>query len=87
MKLQTAGRIDPQVLACSRVVVVPNRRGFAGSGGDYTGHGCDVEANGFAQAQDVAATIAYMSQQAYVDKTHIVVAGTSHGGCARPGST
>ncbi|WP_250438844.1 CocE/NonD family hydrolase [Caballeronia sp. AZ1_KS37] len=62
------------------VVVVPNRRGFAGSGGDYTGHGCDVEANGFAQAQDVAATIAYMSQQAYVDKTHIVVAGTSHGG-------
>jgi len=62
------------------VVVVPNRRGFAGSGGDYAGHGCDVEANGFAQAQDVAATVAYMSEQAYVDKTHIVVAGTSHGG-------
>jgi dienelactone hydrolase len=62
------------------VVVVPNRRGFAGSGGQYAGHGCDVEANGFAQAQDVAATVDYMSQQAYVDKTHIVVAGTSHGG-------
>ena len=62
------------------VVVVPNRRGFAGSGGEYAGHGCDVEANGFAQAQDVAATVAYMSQQSYVDKTHIVVAGTSHGG-------
>jgi len=62
------------------VVVVPNRRGFAGSGGDYTGHGCNVEANGFGQARDVAATVAYMSQQPYVDKTHIVVAGTSHGG-------
>lgn len=62
------------------VVVVPNRRGFAGSGGNYAGHGCDVEANGFAQAEDVAATVAYMSAQSYVDKTHIVVAGTSHGG-------
>ncbi|KAK49436.1 prolyl oligopeptidase family serine peptidase [Caballeronia sp. LZ029] len=62
------------------VVVVPNRRGFAGSGGEYAGHGCDVEANGFAQAQDVAATVAYMSEQSYIDKTHIVVAGTSHGG-------
>jgi dienelactone hydrolase len=62
------------------VVVVPNRRGFAGSGGQYAGHGCNVEANGFAQAQDVAATVDYMSAQSYVDKTHIVVAGTSHGG-------
>jgi dienelactone hydrolase len=62
------------------VVVVPNRRGFAGSGGEYAGHGCNVEANGMAQARDVAATVAYMSAQPYVDKTHIVVAGTSHGG-------
>jgi dienelactone hydrolase len=62
------------------VVVVPNRRGFAGSGGQYAGRGCDVEANGFAQAQDVTATVEYMSTQSYVDKTHIVVAGTSHGG-------
>jgi dienelactone hydrolase len=62
------------------VVVVPNRRGFAGSGGDYAGSGCNVEANGYAQARDVTATVAYMSEQPYVDKTHIVVAGTSHGG-------
>src|SRR6201995_2820881 len=62
------------------VVVVPTRRGFAGSGGEYAGHGCDVEANGFAQADDVAATVEYMSAQSYVDKTHVVVAGTSHGG-------
>jgi dienelactone hydrolase len=64
------------------VVVVPNRRGFADSGGEYGGNGCNVEANGYAQADDVAAAIAYMSEQSYVDKTHIVVAGTSHGGLA-----
>ncbi len=62
------------------VVVVPNRRGFAGSGGQYAGHGCNVEANGYAQAKDVAATVDYMSAQSYIDKMHIVVAGTSHGG-------
>ncbi|MDR5749327.1 MULTISPECIES: alpha/beta fold hydrolase [unclassified Caballeronia] len=62
------------------VVVVPNRRGFAESDGNYAGSGCNVEANGYAQARDVAATVAYMSQQPYVDKTHIVVGGTSHGG-------
>jgi dienelactone hydrolase len=62
------------------VVVVPNRRGFAGSGGEYAGHGCDVEANGFAQADDVAAAVAWTREQSYVDKTHIVVGGASHGG-------
>jgi dienelactone hydrolase len=64
------------------VVVVPNRRGFADSGGEYAGNGCNVEANGYAQADDVAAAVAYMSEQSYVDKTRIVVAGTSHGGLA-----
>lgn len=62
------------------VVVAPNREGFAGSGGAYRQEGCDVEKNGMAQAQDVRATIAYMSNKGYVDATHIVVAGTSHGG-------
>jgi dienelactone hydrolase len=62
------------------IVVVPNRRGFAGSSGEYAGDGCNVEANGFSQARDVAATIAYMDQQPFVDKDHVVVAGSSHGG-------
>jgi dienelactone hydrolase len=62
------------------VVVVPNRRGFAGSEGEYAGNGCNVEANGFAQAGDVAATVTFMSKQAYVDAKHVVVAGASHGG-------
>jgi dienelactone hydrolase len=62
------------------VVVVPNRRGFAESGGEYTGNGCNVEANGFTQASDVAATVAYMDKQPFVDSKHVVVAGASHGG-------
>ena len=62
------------------VVVAPNREGFAESGGTYRQEGCDVEKNGTAQADDVKATIAYMSNQSYVDASHIVVAGTSHGG-------
>jgi len=62
------------------VVVAPNREGFAQSGGTYHQEGCDVEKNGAAQAEDVAATIAYMSKASYVDASRIVVAGTSHGG-------
>ncbi|KLU22874.1 DeoR faimly transcriptional regulator [Caballeronia mineralivorans PML1(12)] len=62
------------------VVVVPNRRGFAESGGEYAGNGCNVEANGFSQARDVAATVAYMEKQPFVDTKHVVVAGASHGG-------
>ncbi|WP_258002334.1 dienelactone hydrolase family protein [Burkholderia sp. WAC0059] len=64
------------------VVVAPNRRGFAQSGGRYEQDGCDVERNGIGQASDVATTIDYMSKQPYVDAQHIVVAGTSHGGLA-----
>lgn len=62
------------------VVVAPNRRGFAQSGGRYTERSCEVEANGLAQAQDVAATIDFMARQPYVDAAHIVVAGVSYGG-------
>jgi dienelactone hydrolase len=64
------------------VVVAPNRRGFAGSGGTYEQDGCDVASNGLGQASDVATTVDYMSKQPYVDANHIVVAGTSHGGLA-----
>lgn len=62
------------------VVVAPNREGFAESDGNYRQEGCDVAKNGIAQADDVKATIAYMSDKTYVDASHIVVAGTSHGG-------
>jgi dienelactone hydrolase len=62
------------------VVVAPNREGFANSGGQYRQQGCNVEQNGMAQAEDVAATVAFMSKMSYVDASHIVVAGASHGG-------
>ncbi len=64
------------------VVVAPNRRGFAESGGTYEQDGCDVAKNGMGQAADVAATVDYMVKQPYVDAHHIAIAGTSHGGLA-----
>lgn len=61
-------------------VVVPMRQGFASSSGSYQGAGCNVESNGRMQAEDVAATIAHFSRQAWVDPGRIVVIGQSHGG-------
>ena len=63
-------------------VISPNRQGFAGSGGAYRQEGCNVTKNGIAQADDIGATVRYMSHQSYVDASRIVVAGTSHGGLA-----
>jgi dienelactone hydrolase len=86
-------RGDPRLQARSRplpfarefvrrgyVVVAPNRRGFAQSGGTYAEHGCDVADNGLTQAQDVATAIDFIAKQPYVDASRIVVAGASHGG-------
>lgn len=63
-------------------VLVPMRSGFAGSTGRYAEHGCDMAANGQAQAADVADVIAYARQQRWVDGERIVVAGQSYGGLA-----
>jgi dienelactone hydrolase len=84
---RTQSRSEPLALAREfvrrgYVVVAPNRQGFAQSGGNYRQYGCDVERNGLGQADDVAATVAYMSKQPYVDAQHIVVVGNSHGGLA-----
>ena len=84
---RTQERSDPRPFAREfvrrgYVVVAPNRQGFGHSDGTYQQDGCDVERNGVGQAGDVAATIDFMSKQPYVDATHIVVAGTSHGGLA-----
>ncbi|WP_229011257.1 dienelactone hydrolase family protein [Paraburkholderia gardini] len=84
---RTQERSDPLPLAREfvrrgYVVVAPNRRGFAESGGTYEQDGCDIARNGLGQAADVAATINFMSRMPYVDATHIVVSGTSHGGLA-----
>ena len=63
-------------------VMVPMRQGFANSTGRYRDHGCDMTANGYAQADDIAATLAYARQQPWVDVDRIVVAGQSYGGLA-----
>ncbi|SFC19331.1 dienelactone hydrolase family protein [Massilia yuzhufengensis] len=63
-------------------VMVPMRQGFANSTGHYREYGCNMTANGYAQAEDIAATLAYARQQKWVDTDRIVVAGQSYGGLA-----
>jgi dienelactone hydrolase len=63
-------------------VMVPMRQGFASSTGRYRDYGCDMTANGYAQAEDIASTVAYARQQKWVDRERIVVAGQSYGGLA-----
>jgi dienelactone hydrolase len=63
-------------------VLVPMRQGFANSTGSYRHHGCDMTANGYAQAEDIRDTLAYAREQKWVDTNHIVIAGQSYGGLA-----
>ncbi|WP_229448031.1 dienelactone hydrolase family protein [Massilia sp. CF038] len=63
-------------------VLVPMRQGFANSSGSYANHGCNMTANGQAQADDVLSTIAFARQQKWIDSDRIVVAGQSYGGLA-----
>ncbi len=62
------------------LVVVPMRQGFAHSTGNYIGAGCNVESNGFAQAHDDEAVLAYLATLAYADRSRVLVVGVSHGG-------
>lgn len=61
-------------------VFVPMRQGFAHSEGSYVSGGCNVESNGRVQADDVAATLQYATDQSWTDKKQIVIVGQSHGG-------
>ncbi|MES2741185.1 MAG: CocE/NonD family hydrolase [Pseudomonadota bacterium] len=63
-------------------VMVPMRTGFAHSSGHYADFGCDMRANGEAQANDVADAVRYARRQSWIDPTRIVVAGQSYGGLA-----
>jgi dienelactone hydrolase len=64
------------------LVVVPNRHGFARSGGVYTEELCGIDANGLDQAADIAATVAYVQRRSDADSRRILIAGTSQGGLA-----
>ena len=61
-------------------VMVPMRRGFADSTGRYADYGCDMTANGYAQANDVLDAIDFARGQKWIDDDRIVVAGQSYGG-------
>ncbi|WP_229483710.1 dienelactone hydrolase family protein [Massilia horti] len=63
-------------------VMVPMRQGFANSTGRYHDHGCDMTANGYAQAEDILSTLEYARAQPWVDRDRIVIAGQSYGGLA-----
>ena len=63
-------------------VMVPMRQGFANSTGRYRDFGCDMTANGYIQADDIVATLAYARKQRWVDGNRIVIAGQSYGGLA-----
>jgi dienelactone hydrolase len=63
-------------------VMVPMRQGYASSTGTFVDHGCDMTANGYAQADDVIDAIDYARTLSYVDDSRIVVAGQSYGGMA-----
>lgn len=63
-------------------VLVPMRQGFANSTGTFANHGCNMTANGQAQAEDVLSTIDFARKQKWIDSDRIVVAGQSYGGLA-----
>jgi dienelactone hydrolase len=61
-------------------VVVPMRQGFSNSGGKAVGEGCNIAANGSAQAEDVRAVVSWIEKQPWADAQHMVMLGQSHGG-------
>ncbi|MEP6504980.1 MAG: CocE/NonD family hydrolase [Betaproteobacteria bacterium] len=63
-------------------VATPMRQGFARSGGNFVAGGCNIEGNGVAQADDVAATLAALARRPDIDASRTVVMGQSHGGLA-----
>lgn len=63
-------------------VVVPMRRGFSKSTGNYLEDGCNMTNNGQLQANDLQGSLEYFREQPWVDKDRIIVAGQSYGGLA-----
>lgn len=61
-------------------VVIPMRKGFSKSSGDYVDPGCNMTAHGLAQAEDLDGAIAWLRNQSWADSQRIVVAGQSYGG-------
>ncbi len=63
-------------------VVVPMRKGFSQSTGQYSEFGCNMKDNGQQQADDVVAVLDALVKQPWVDRERMLVAGQSYGGLA-----
>ncbi len=63
-------------------VMVPMRKGFSRSSGEYADYGCNMTDNGYLQADDLQSTVDYATRQPWIDKNRIVLAGQSYGGLA-----
>jgi dienelactone hydrolase len=63
-------------------VMVPMRKGFSKSSGEYADYGCNMTDNGYLQADDLQSTLGYALRQSWVDNSRILVAGQSYGGLA-----
>lgn len=61
-------------------VVLPMRRGFSKSTGQFIGGTCNTTENGIAQANDLQSALNYVLAQPWADKDKVVVMGQSHGG-------
>lgn len=61
-------------------VVVPMRKGFSKSTGEYVDPGCDMTAHGQLQADDLQGALEYLDTQSWVDRDRIIIAGQSYGG-------
>ena len=74
--------IAREFVARGYAVIIPMRKGFSHSSGMYVSAGCNIAANGVAQADDLQSTLDYAVKQPWIDPTRIIVAGQSHGGLA-----
>ncbi|HEX2531499.1 MAG TPA: CocE/NonD family hydrolase, partial [Burkholderiaceae bacterium] len=63
-------------------VVIPMRKGFAQSTGDYREKVCDMTGNGQMQADDLRSALNYIAGQSWADKNRLLVGGQSYGGLA-----
>jgi len=63
-------------------VVIPMRKGFSKSSGDYVDPGCDMSAQGRGQADDLQGVLEYLDTQSWVDRDRVLIAGQSYGGLA-----
>jgi dienelactone hydrolase len=63
-------------------VMIPMRKGFARSTGEYSDFGCNMDGNGQMQADDVENALTWARSQTWVDRDHVIVAGQSYGGLA-----